>query len=399
VTTGPRTGAIAPGATIGILGGGQLGRMTALAARSMGFRIHVLDPDAECSAAPVADRVVAAAFDDVDAARDLARHCDVITLEIEQIATPVIDAAAAYAPVRPGSELIGIVQDRARQKAWLGANGFPIGEYLPVSGPADIATAVRQFGETFVKACRGGYDGRGQLRARDAGRAEDDWRSLGQRPAVAERGLRLAGELSVMVARRPSGDVLVYPAALNHHEHQILAWSIIPAPLNRRLLDEAADIGRGIAERIGLEGILGIEIFLTEEGKLLVNELAPRPHNSYHASERACVTGQFEQITRAVCDLPLGDVGIVRPAAIVNLFGDLWSNGTAPDFSESLLDPSVRLHLYGKRGPRAGRKMGHLSAVGGSALGALESVRAAAGRIGASTAPLPESLRPFGVGT
>ena len=392
MTDRPRTGAIAPGATIGILGGGQLGRMTALAARSMGYRIHVLDPDANCSAAPVADRVVAAPFDDVEAARDLARHCDVVTLEIEQIATAVIDAAAEHAPARPGSALIGIVQDRARQKEWLAANGFPIGEYQRVSGPADLAAAVRRFGATFVKACRGGYDGRSQLRAHDPDRAAEDWRALGERPAVAERGLSLAGELSVMVARRPGGDLLVYPAALNHHERQILAWSIIPAPLDRRLLDRAAEIGRGIAERIGLEGILGIEIFLTEDGELLVNELAPRPHNSYHASERACVTGQFEQITRAVCDLPLGDVGVVRPAAIVNLFGDLWTNGGAPDFSAALSNPAVRLHLYGKHGARAGRKMGHLSAVGGSALGALEAVRSAAARVGATSAPLPESL-------
>lgn len=388
-------GMIAPGATIGILGGGQLGRMTALAARSMGYRIHVLDPDAECSASPVADRVVAAPFDDVDAARELARHCDVVTLEIEQIATAAIEAAAEYAPVRPSSRVVGIVQDRARQKSWLREHGFPVGDYAAVERATDVAEAVRRFGDTFLKACRGGYDGRSQVRLRDAADADAAWRAVGARPAVAERGLALAGELSVMVARRPGGDVLVYPPALNHHERQILAWSLIPAPLDPAILRSAAEIGRGVAEAIALEGILGIELFLTMEGTLLVNELAPRPHNSYHASERACVTGQFEQITRAVCDLPLGDVSVVRPGAIVNLFGDLWQEGRSPDFAAALRDPAVRLHLYGKRGARPGRKMGHLSAIGGSGLEALEAARRAGNVVGAVTERLPATLQPF----
>jgi 5-(carboxyamino)imidazole ribonucleotide synthase len=396
----PLTGrnAVAPGGTIGILGGGQLGRMTALAARSMGYRIHVLDPDADCAAAPVADRVVAARFDDVDAACELARHCDVVTLEIEQIATTVIDAATAYAPARPGARMVGMVQDRGSQKAWLTTNGFPIGPYRGVTSAGDIAAAVREFGESFVKSCRGGYDGRSQMRVADAAKAEDAWRALAERPAVAEQALALAGEISVMVARRPGGETVVFPVALNHHERQILSWSVIPAPIDRKLLARATEIGRGIAASAGLEGVLAIELFLTTSGELLVNELAPRPHNSFHATERACVTSQFEQLTRAVCDLPLGDVGILRPAAIVNLFGDLWRNGSAPEFSAALTDQSVRLHLYGKRGPRPGRKMGHLSAIGGSALDALDAARRAADRVGAATEPPPVTLRAFGVG-
>jgi 5-(carboxyamino)imidazole ribonucleotide synthase len=385
---------IAPGATIGFLGGGQLGRMTALAARSMGYRIHVLDPDPDCSAAPVADRCVAAPFDDVEAARELARHCDVVTLEIEQIATSVIEAAAAYAPTRPGAELVGIIQDRAQQKTWLARNGFPIGDYRDVTSARDIAGAVSTFGATFVKACRGGYDGRSQVRVVDAMDAENAWTALGGRIAVAERALDLAGELSIMTARRPSGDVAVFPAALNHHERQVLAWSVIPAPLDPAVVRKATEIGRGIAEQVHLEGLLAVEMFLTSSGDLLVNELAPRPHNSFHASERACVTGQFEQLTRAVCDLPLGDVSVVRPGAIVNLFGDLWRGG-APDFAAALTDPRARLHLYGKRGARASRKMGHVSAVGGSAFDALAAARDAAARVGATTDDVPASLRPF----
>jgi 5-(carboxyamino)imidazole ribonucleotide synthase len=384
-----------------MLGGGQLGRMTALAARSMGYSVHVLDPDADCATAPVADRVVAAKFDDVDAARDLARNCDVITLEIEQIATSVIEAAATYAPARPGAELVGIVQDRARQKAWLSKNGFPLGEHRVVSSAQDVAAALSAYGDAFIKSCRGGYDGRSQVRAGKSADAASVWRALGERPAVAERGLALAAELSVLIARRPNGDVAVFPVALNHHERQILAWSVIPAPLPPELLKRANEIGRGIAEQIGLEGLLAIEMFLTTAGDLFVNELAPRPHNSYHASERACATSQFEQLTRAICDLPLGDTRVVEPAAIVNLFGEIWpsSNGGAPDFGAALTSTGVRLHLYGKRGARKGRKMGHLSAIGGSPAEALRIARAAGARVGAVTEAPPDSLRALGLDT
>jgi 5-(carboxyamino)imidazole ribonucleotide synthase len=390
---------IAPGGTIGILGGGQLGRMTALAARAMGYRIHVLDPDPECATSPVADRAVAARFDDVEAARELARHCDVITLEIEQIATSVIDAAAGYAPARPSSALIGIVQDRSRQKEWLEKNAFPVGAYRSVRGAEDIAAAARELGQLFVKSCHGGYDGRSQIRVTDAAHAIDAWRALGERAAVAERGLELAGEISVMVARRPNGETAVFPVALNHHERQILAWSLIPAPLDKKVLDQATAIARGIAEKIALEGVLAVEMFLTSNGGVLVNELAPRPHNSFHSTERACATSQFEQLTRAVCDLPLGSTAIVRPGAIVNLFGELWENGRVPDFGDALANPDVRLHLYGKSGARRGRKMGHLSAIGGSAKDALESAREAARRVGAVTEPSPQSLQPFLTGS
>ena len=382
-----------------MLGGGQLGRMTALAARSMGFSVHVLDPDADCATAPVADRVVAARFDDVEAARDLARNCDVVTLEIEQIATTVIEAVAEYAPARPGAMLVGIVQDRAKQKSWLSTHGFPLGEHQLVNSAKDVERALATFGDAYIKSCRGGYDGRSQLRASRGADAAAAWRELGERPAVAERGLSLAAELSVMVARRPGGEMAVFPVALNHHERQILSWSVIPAPLPPELLARATEIGRGIAEQIRLEGVLAIEMFLTTSGDILVNELAPRPHNSFHASERACATSQFEQLTRAVCDLPLGDTRVVEPAAIVNLFGEIWpgNNGTAPDFAAALTGGGVRLHLYGKRGARRGRKMGHLSAIGASPAEALRAARDAGSRVGAVTEAPPASLRDLGL--
>ncbi|MEO8560951.1 MAG: 5-(carboxyamino)imidazole ribonucleotide synthase [bacterium] len=365
-------------ATLGILGGGQLGRMTALAARSLGMGVQVLDPDADCAARPIVDRVVAASFDDADGARELARGCDVVTIEIEQIAPAALAAAMEHAPVRPGAELLRVVQHRGRQKQWLHDKGFPVGRYAHVASADELAAAARDIGPAlFVKACEGGYDGRSQIRF-DGVDAPGAWASLGGRASVAEQALDLELELSVLVARRVSGDLVVYPPAVNHHERQILAWSVLPGELDPAIVREARALARGIAESVALEGILAVEMFLLRDGRLLVNELAPRPHNSYHASELACPTSQFEQLVRAVCDLPLGDVEPVRPAAIVNLFGDLWLGERAPDFAAALGIGGTRLFLYGKRGPRAGRKMGHLAAIGDSPADALRRVQRAA---------------------
>jgi 5-(carboxyamino)imidazole ribonucleotide synthase len=363
--------AILPGATIGILGGGQLGRMTAMAARSLGYRIQVMDPDPSCPARFVVDACFEGSWDDARAAANLARGCDVITLEIEQIAVASLQAAAKYAPVRPGVALMEIIQDRILQKNWLVEHGFSVGDFRAIYSEADLQAAMIALGgRCFVKSARGGYDGRSQVKigfdeSADSAEAaaHDAWRLLGQRPAVAEKGLDLEKEISVMVARAPNGELKSYPSAANHHEHQILAWSVIPSSIPIELEMKAQEIARRIAEEMNLEGILAVEMFLTNDGELLVNELAPRPHNSYHASERACVTSQFEQIVRAVCDLPLGDVSIVKPAAIANLLGDLWLEHN-PRFDRALAVPGVRLHLYEKHMPRAGRKMGHLSAIG-----------------------------------
>ena len=377
---------IAPGSTIGILGGGQLGRMTAMAARTMGYRVHVLDPNADCAAAPVADRVVAAPFDDADAAADLARHCDVVTLEIEQIGLDALAAASRHAPVRPSAAILGVVQDRAAQKRWLSDNGFPIGAYHEVRSADDLSAAATDLGALFVKTCRGGYDGRSQARVQHPTEATDAWASLGGRLSVAERALDLEAELSVLVARRPSGEIRVYPPALNVHERQILAWSVLPASLPKSVIREADEIARGIATQFQLEGIMAVELFLLAGGQVLVNELAPRPHNSFHETEVACATSQFEQLVRAVCDLPLGDPSVLRPGAIFNLFGELWRHGP-PAFDAALAHSGVRLHLYGKRGALPGRKMGHLSATGHTPEEAYRRVRAAA-------TSLADSIRP-----
>ena len=374
---------ILPPATIGILGGGQLGRMTALAARAMGYRVQVLDPDPDCAARPVVDRVVAAAFDDASGAAELARGCDVITLEIEQIGADALAAAVAHAPLRPGAAVLNVVRHRGRQKQWLAAHGFPLGPHALVKSAEDLAAAATSLGPAlFVKSCEGGYDGRSQVRTAPGDDPAEAFAQLGGRESVAEQALDLELELSVMVARRPGGrDVVVFPPAVNHHERQILAWSVLPGDLSPAIVKEAQEIARGIADGLELEGILAVEMFLLRDGRLLVNELAPRPHNSYHASELACPTSQFEQLVRAVCDLPLGAVQPVRPAAIVNLFGDIWQDGATPDFAAALAVPGTRLFLYGKRGPRPGRKMGHLGAVGRTTEEALARAREAAARL------------------
>lgn len=371
--------AILPPATIGILGGGQLGRMTALAARSLGYGVQVLDPNPDCAAKPVVDRVVVAAFDDPEGAAYLARECDVITIEIEQIAPAALEAALQHAPVRPGAAILRIVQDRARQKEWLAKQGIPIGPYVVVKSAEALADAARTLGpDLFVKACHGGYDGRSQLRLDASSNIVSAFASLGKRRSVAEQGLHLAMELSVMVARRSSGETVVYPPAVNHHERQILSWSVLPGELAPDIAKDAERLATEIAHGLSLEGILAVEMFLLTDGRLLVNELAPRPHNSYHASELACPTSQFEQLVRSVCDLPLGAVSPTRPSAIVNLFGDLWEGGRTPDFEGALSVPGTRLFLYGKSGARAGRKMGHLAASGATAQDALATVQRAA---------------------
>jgi 5-(carboxyamino)imidazole ribonucleotide synthase len=365
---------ILPGATIGFLGGGQLGRMTALAARSMGYDVHVLDPEASCATAPVASRVITASFSDVDAAVDLARHCDVITLEIEQIHADVLSAAAEHAPVRPGRAPVYIIQERLRQKQWLRDEGFPLGAFVAADSAEAIAEAVRSFGACIAKSTHGGYDGRGQVRLASADQASAAWTALGARTCVVEQRVDIDYEISVLVARRPSGEAAVYPPSRNHHTNGILTWAVAPALITDAMHAKAQSLALAIAERIGIVGLLAVECFVTRGGELLVNELAPRPHNTYHHTERGFATSQFEQLVRAVCDLPLGSTALTAPSAIVNLLGDVWLHDAPPDILHALDVAGSRLHLYGKAGARAGRKMGHLSAVGESAQQALSRV-------------------------
>jgi 5-(carboxyamino)imidazole ribonucleotide synthase len=377
---------VKPGGLLAILGGGQLGRMTAMAARTMGYHVRVMDPEPACPASFVVDETIVGRWDDVAAARRLATGADAVTLEIEQIGVDALTEVARLAPLRPGVEPIRVIQDKTLQKPWLAENGFPVGPFRVIRTSAELHQAVPALdGRVFLKIGRGGYDGRGQARiGLDAPATEESiaaaWQSIGARPAVAEQALDLDFEISVMAARNPSGQVRSFPAARNHHENQILAWSVLPAGISAELEARAEALAADIIARLGIEGLLCVEIFVTRQGQLLVNELAPRPHNSYHQSERACVTSQFEQMVRAACNLPLGDTALLTPAAIVNLLGEVWLKGE-PDFAAALAVPGVRLHLYEKITPRAGRKMGHLSATGATAEEALERVLEARRRL------------------
>ncbi len=370
----PKHGPILPGATIGFLGGGQLGRMTAMAARSMGYDVHVLDPESSCATRPIASRVITASFDDVAAAVDLAKHCDVITLEIEQVHPDVLAAAAEHTPVRPGRDPVYIIQERIRQKQWLERQGIPLGAFRTAESAEALADAVRAFGPSIAKSTHGGYDGRGQVRLSAPEEATAAWHALGQRTCLVEQRVDIDYEISVLVARSPSGQCAVYPPSRNHHTNGILTWAVAPAVITDHMCTTAQALAQSIAERLGIVGLLAVECFVTRSGDLLVNELAPRPHNTYHHTERGFATSQFEQLVRAICDLPLGRTDILAPSAIVNLLGEVWLQDTPPDVPHALQVPGSRLHLYGKAGARAGRKMGHLSAVGDSAEGALHRV-------------------------
>ena len=388
--------AILPGSTIGILGGGQLGRMVAMAARPLGYRIQVMDPDPSCPARFVVDACFEGAWDDARAAADLARGCDVVTLEIEQVSIASLEAAAKFAPVRPSAELLHVIQNRIRQKDWLRSRGVLLGPWRAAHSAEELGGAIAALGpRCFVKSAHGGYDGRSQFKLGfgETLSPAEVWRLLGEHPCVVEQALDLALEISVMVARSPRGETKSFPSATNHHERQILAWSVIPSLVPPEIEARAQKLACEIADSFTLEGLLAVEMFLTTGGELLVNELAPRPHNSYHASERACVTSQFEQCVRAVCDLPLGDVSVIQPAAIANLLGDLWLDpppgspasedrrGGSPHFDRALAIPGVRVHLYEKHQPRRGRKMGHLSAVGSTPRQAIERVLEAQSRL------------------
>jgi 5-(carboxyamino)imidazole ribonucleotide synthase len=366
------------GSTIGLLGGGQLARMTAMAARSLGYGVAILDPDARCAASGLADWQVVAPFEDADAAGQLAERCAVVSYEIERVPEAALRAVAARTALRPSVEVLVAIQDRALQKRRLVERGFPVGAYRLAKTAAEAQAALEDLGGACrLKASRGGYDGRGQARAEDAAEASRAFAALGAPECVVEREIELAAELSVLVARRPSGETALHPVSRNWHRTGVLELSQLPGELPREVVRRATEMGRAIADDLEVEGLLTVELFLTNAGELLVNELAPRPHNTFHSADTACATSQFEQYVRAICDLPLGSTEIVRPTALANLIGDLWSRPKAPRFERALALGNVKLHLYGKT-PRRGRKVGHLlatAATPGEALARVDAAR------------------------
>ena len=352
-----------PGATVGVLGGGQLGRMMALAARRMGYRIVVLDPDTRCPTGQFADEVVVGSLDDEEAALELARLCDVVTLDTEHVPADLLDKIAAVTPVRPAPSVLRTIQDRQTQKRFLDTQALPQAAWAPVGSDAELAEAIAAVGvPAILKVRRAGYDGKGQVRIESAGDAAAAWERIGRRPAVLERVVGFAREISVVLARGVDGDVRTYALAENVHRRHILHTTRAPAPMPQRRRGRAEAIARRIADALGHVGVMAVEMFELPEaegGTLLVNEIAPRTHNRGHYTYGACVTSQFEQHVRAVCGLPLGDPRQLTGAVMVNLIGDLWKDGPPP-WQHALARPEARLHLYGKLAPAPGRKMGHV---------------------------------------
>jgi 5-(carboxyamino)imidazole ribonucleotide synthase len=359
-----KTGAILPGATIGCLGGGQLGRMFALAARKMGYRVHTVDPTPDSPTGQVSDREFTVAFDDIPTLLEFAAGVDVVTYEFENIPVEALDALAPKVALRPGRDVLYTTQNREREKEFLRRAGFPVVPFRVVRDEWQLREGVAALGMPCVlKTADFGYDGKGQQKIEPGANLNEVWREHGLRAGVLEAWVPFTAELSVVVARGLTpvpGEYQLqsFPPTLNVHEHHILATSVAPAPLADSILARAQSIAGDIATRLDVVGLLAVEFFLTRRGDLLVNELAPRPHNSGHYSFDACVTSQFEQQLRAVCGLPLGQTRLLTPVIMRNLLGDLWANGT-PDWSRLLALPGLRLHLYGKSEPRPGRKMGH----------------------------------------
>lgn len=354
---------IPPGATVGVLGSGQLGRMFAIAARRMGYRVHTLSPDDDTPTGQVADREIQAAYDDLDAVRAFARGVAVVTFEFENVSAAAAEAAAEHAPVRPAGAVLHTTQNRLREKGFLRRAGFPVAPFAAVRSPEELARAVAEIGTPAVLKTAGwGYDGKGQAKIATPGEAAAAWSSLGTDEAILEAFVDFEREVSVVGARGLDGAFAHFGVIANDHRNHILDVSVAPAPVPPAVARDAVEIARGILEALQVVGVLCVEMFLTRDGRLLVNELAPRPHNSGHLTFDACVTSQFEQQLRAICGLPLGGTGLLRPAAMANLLGDLWRDGE-PDWSAACRFPEVKLHLYGKAAPRPGRKMGHLTAL------------------------------------
>ncbi|MGH2544733.1 MAG: 5-(carboxyamino)imidazole ribonucleotide synthase [Ardenticatenaceae bacterium] len=355
-------GPILPGATVGVLGSGQLGRMLAIEARKMGYRVHVLSPERDTPTGQVADREWVAPYDDLDAVRAFARAVDVVTFEFENIPSATADAVGEFVPVRPGNWVLHTVQNRAREKGFLVATGLPVTPFVPVSSDNDLCDAIARIGAPAVlKTVASGYDGKGQVTLAEADEAAAAWRVIGQREAILEAFIPFERELSVVAARGIDGSFAHYGVIENTHHNHILDVSVAPARVPDVVAGEAVRLAQEVMEHLDVVGVLCVEFFLTREGDLLINELAPRPHNSGHLTGDAARTSQFEQQLRAVCGLPLGPPELYCPAAMANLLGDLWENGE-PAWVSALAVPGVKLHLYGKAEARPGRKMGHLVA-------------------------------------
>jgi 5-(carboxyamino)imidazole ribonucleotide synthase len=382
---------ILPGATLGVMGSGQLGRMFAIAARRMGYRVHTFSPDSDTPTGQVADLETTAAYDDEAAVRDFAKSIAVLTFEFENVPSETVGWASEHCPVRPSGKVLHICQHRLREKEFLAAAGIPVAPFRKIESAAQLAEAgawlsraanvageKSSSGELLyvLKTAAFGYDGKGQRKLRPGDDLAEAWQPFEGQPAVLEKFIAFEREISVIVARGIDGSVTTWPVCENEHANHILDVTICPARLADAVAARACELARSIALALDLVGVLAVEMFLMGDGGIFVNELAPRPHNSGHFSFDASVTSQFEQQVRAVCGLPLGSTESLRPAAMANLLGDLWAGGE-PDWAAAAAFAEVKIHLYGKTAAKPGRKMGHLTAFGATVEQAAATVRAA----------------------
>ena len=346
-----------PGSTIGMLGGGQLGRMFTVAARTLGYRVIVLEPDPHSPAAQLADEHMIAAYDDEQALRSFGGKCDVVTTEFENIPARTLEFLTQFCPVRPAAKAVEVAQDRIVEKEFVRACGLSPVPFAAIRELADIHTATIQY-PAILKTARLGYDGKGQITVHSAQAAQDAFLQLGQVDCVLEQRVSLEREISVILARSVAGEVRCFSVAENEHRNGILHQTIVPARISPALAQAAQRAATQIAQCLDFVGVMAVEFFVTTDGTLLVNEMAPRTHNSGHYTLDACITSQFEQQVRMVCELPFGDTHLLSPVVMVNLLGDVW-HGSQPDWLSLLQNPNTKLHLYGKREARVGRKMGH----------------------------------------
>ena len=384
-----------PGATLGVLGGGQLGRMFVHAAQRMGYRTHVFSPTDDSPAGQVAHAVTVADYQDHDAVARFANDCDAVTYELEQLPLLTAEVTARHAPLRPGPAVLEIAQDRLKEKNFLRGADLPVGGFAGIESAEDLAPAIEAIGcPAVLKTAGGGYDGKGQCRIDQADQLANAWAELGQQPCILETWVDYVGELSVIAVRDQAGGFEAIGPIRNVHVNHILDLSAYPPTVPERVEHDAIEIARRLVEALDVVGVLCVEMFLTADDSLLVNEIAPRPHNSGHLTIEACAVSQFEQQVRVTAGLSAGRSTLRRAAAMVNLLGDLWAEGE-PDFAAALDVPEVSLHLYGKAEARPGRKMGHLTALADTsdlAAGRALAARAALTHDGPPTAPGRRSL-------
>ncbi len=351
------SGPLPPGSTIGVLGGGQLGRMMALAAARLGYRVHVFTPEADSPCAQVCAVATVADYDDVTAIDRFAQDVDVVTLEFENVPATTVSRLEATRHVYPGGHALAITQDRIAEKRFVSGQGLKTAAWKPAASAMDVGEAVKALGgRAIAKTTRLGYDGKGQLALTEKSDPAEAWRQLGEVELIVEQTVPFVAELSVVLARGIDGTTADYPVVLNHHVHHILAETIAPAPVSTAVAAAAAEVARRVADGLDYVGVLAVELFLLKDNTLLVNEIAPRPHNSGHWTIDCCATSQFEQQARAVAGLPLGDTTLLAGGRMTNLIGD-----AVDAWSELVAEKGARVHLYGKAQTRAGRKMGHVT--------------------------------------